>query len=272
MTRAQHNHPGGPPGKTPADDRLGDASVHIGDAPVHIGDAPGELVSRPAELAEAEAESESEAESTQTKSSGPDAQGRHVSAVALLTQAIEPVAEDMGFELLLLEWLGSGKRRVLRLFLDHPDGVSVADCSKMSRIIGNALDASEAAADTDPALLALLGRPYTLEVSSPGVDRPLTKRRHFADHVGGRVKLELWSALAPEEGGLPDERNFHGRIVSVEPEGAAEDDPNAPDDPRRGVVVVHDGERQRTLRFPLPRIRRANLVWEFLQGPTGPAV
>lgn len=252
MTRAQHNHPGGPPGKTPADDRL--------------GDAPGEGVSRPGTQAEL---TEAEAEPTQTKSTGrasePDAQGRHVSAVALLTKAVEPVAEDMGFELLLLEWLGSGKRRVLRLFLDHPDGVSVADCSKMSRIIGNALDASEAAADTDPALLALLGRPYTLEVSSPGVDRPLTKRRHFADHVGGRVKLELWSALAPEEGGLPDERNFQGRIAAVEV------DPDAPDDPRRGVVVVHDGERQRTLRFPLPRIRRANLVWEFLQGPSGPA-
>jgi ribosome maturation factor RimP len=180
-----------------------------------------------------------------------------VSAVAVLTRAIEPVVEDMGFELLLLEWLGSGKRRVLRLFLDHPDGVSVADCSKMSRIVGNALDANEAAADTDPALLALLGRAYTLEVSSPGVDRPLTKRRHFADHVGGRVKLELWSALPPDEGGLADERNFHGRIAAVEV------DPDAPDDPRRGVVVVHDGERQRTLRFPLPRIRRANLVWEF---------
>jgi ribosome maturation factor RimP len=187
--------------------------------------------------------------------------GRHVSAVALLTRAIEPVVEDMGFELLLLEWLGSGKRRVLRLFLDHPDGVSVADCSKMSRIVGNALDANEAAADTDPALLALLGRPYTLEVSSPGVDRPLTKRRHFADHVGGRVKLELWSALTDEEGGeeggLTDQRNFHGRIAAVEV------DPDAPDDPRRGVVVIHDGERQRTLRFSLPRIRRANLVWEF---------
>jgi ribosome maturation factor RimP len=190
----------------------------------------------------------------------PLEQGRHMTAVELLGRAIEPVVEDMGFELLLLEWLGSGKRRVLRVYLDHPDGVSVADCSKMSRIIGHALDASEAAPNTDPALLALLGRAYTLEVSSPGVDRPLTKRRHFADHIGGRIKLELWSALPPDEGGLADERNFHGRIAAVEV------DPDAPDDPRRGVVVVHDGERQRTLRFSLPRIRRANLVWEFTNG------
>jgi ribosome maturation factor RimP len=234
MTRAQHNLPG-QPGPTPAGDGVGDASSEA------AGDAAGDAADGAA-------------------SDAPG--GRHVSAVALLTRAIEPVVEDMGFELLLLEWLGSGKRRVLRLFLDHPDGVSVADCSKMSRIVGNALDANEAAADTDPALLALLGRAYTLEVSSPGVDRPLTKRRHFADHVGGRVKLELWSPLSPDEGGLADERNFHGRIAAVEV------DPDAPDDPRRGVVVVHDGERQRTLRFSLPRIRRANLVWDFTR-PTG---
>jgi ribosome maturation factor RimP len=178
-------------------------------------------------------------------------------AIALLERAIEPVVEDMGYELLLLEWLGSGKRRVLRVYLDHPGGVSVADCSKMSGIISNALDAREVAPDSDPALASLLSRPYTLEVSSPGVDRPLTKFRHFADHVGGRVKLELWSPLPAEEGGLAEEKKFHGRIAAVEP------DADAPQDPRRGVVVIHDGERRRTLRFALPSIRRANLVWEF---------
>lgn len=212
---------------------------------------------------------------TEHELGGDVVQGRHMSAIAVLERAIEPVVEDMGFELLLLEWLGSGKRRVLRVFLDHPNGVSVEDCSRMSRIIGNALDASEAAGkaagesgdesesgggDTavDPALVALLERAYTLEVSSPGVDRPLTRRRHFHTHVGGRVKVELWSPLTPDEGGSEqEERKFQGRIAAVE------DDPAAPDDQRRGFVVVHDEERKRTLRVALPRIRRANLVWEF---------
>lgn len=219
------------------------------------------------------------------------AQGRHASAEAVLARAVEPVVEDMGYELLRLEWLSSGKRRVMRLYLDHPEGVSIADCSRMSRIIGNTLDASEAAADAgadadadadadagaeptpdsglaaapeaarDPALVALLAHPYTLEVSSPGVDRPLIKRRHFAAQVGGRVKIETWTPLGPEAGGAEPaaggaERKFHGRIAAVE------EDPAAPDDQRRGVVVVSDPQRERTLRIPLPRIRRANLVWE----------
>ncbi|PRP90577.1 Ribosome maturation factor RimP [Enhygromyxa salina] len=198
---------------------------------------------------------------------GERAAGRHASAEAVLTRAVEPVVEDMGFELLRLEWLASGKRRVMRIYLDHADGVSIAECSRMSRIIGNTLDASEAAAgqgaDTaqapDPALVALLTHPYTLEVSSPGVDRPLARRRHFAAQVGARVKIETWAPLPPEFGGSEagsGERKFHGRVVAVE------EDPAAPDDQRSGVVVVHDHERDRTLRIPLPRIRRANLVWE----------
>lgn len=210
--------------------------------------------------------------------------GRHDGAVALLESAVEPLVEDLGYELLLLEWLGSsgargagGKHRVLRIYLDSPAGVTVGDCTRVGRILSSALDAHETAPEAgatglagglaggaggaepevetpahNPALAALLGKPYTLEVSSPGVDRPLTRRRHFADRVGARVKIET---LAPLEPGR-NEKKFYGRIVAVE------QDPSAPDDQRRGVVVVHDADGDRTLRVPLPRIRRANLVWE----------
>jgi ribosome maturation factor RimP len=186
-------------------------------------------------------------------------EGRQASAVALLESAVEPLVEDLGYELLLLEWLGAGKRRLMRLYIDSPAGVTIEDCTRLGRILSNALDARENAASQDaerrdPVLAALLGKPYTLEVSSPGVDRPLTRRRHFAEHLGGRVKLETWAALEP--GHDPREKRFHGRIVAVE------EDPAAPDDQRRGVVVVHDADGDRTLRVPLPQIRRANLVWE----------
>ena len=196
------------------------------------------------------------------------AEGRHASAISVLEEAVEPIVADMGYELILLEWIGGGKRRVMRLYLDHPDGISVKDCSRMSRIVGNTLDAQEVAAsegDTsvDPALLGLLRQPYVLEVSSPGIDRPLTRRPHFEAQIGGRAKLETHAPLesaaitpppAPERAGI--ERKFDGRIAAVEVDEAA------PDDPRRGTIVLHDVSGNRTIRVPLPRVRRANLVWE----------
>jgi len=171
----------------------------------------------------------------------------------LLEAAVSAVVGDMGFELLLLEWLGSGKRRVLRLFLDSPKGITVEDCSRMSRIVGNALDAAEAAAkagEGDMILASLLDRPYTLEVSSPGVDRPLAKRRHFEQFVGSKLRLETLEPLEPRD------HRFTGRIVAVQ------DDPTQPEDPEAALVVIADGEHERTLHVPLSRIHRANLVWE----------
>lgn len=187
------------------------------------------------------------------------AQGRHSAAIELLEGAVEPIVADMGFELLLLEWLGSGKRRILRVYLDSPAGVTIADCTRMGRIIGNGLDAVEAAAEAgegDPALASLLGRPYTLEVSSPGVDRPLSKRHHFADQVGAKIKLKTWEPVEADS----DARSFHGRLVAVE--APPDEDEDSAADPRRGLVVLHDPDQDRTLRIPIPLIRRANLVWE----------
>lgn len=198
-----------------------------------------------------------QSQDTTSKTAAPAAKGhRHGAATALLEAAIEPVCADMGYEALLVEWSGSGQRRVLRVFLDSPKGVTIADCTRMGRLIGNSLDAAEAAVEAgegSPALAALLAPGYTLEVSSPGVDRPLAKKRHFAAQVGGRVKLKTWESPAAADA---DERSFNGRLVAVH------DDDAAPEDQRRGTVVVHDPERDRTIPIPLPLIRRANLVWE----------
>ncbi len=191
--------------------------------------------------------------------SGPPPRG-------LLEAAVSAVVSDMGFELLMLEWLGLAKRRVLRIYLDSPKGVTVEDCSRMSRIIGTALDAAEAASKagepgSQPGLAALLDQPYTLELSSPGVDRPLARRRHFERYVGSKLRLEtlgpLESTLPGPPAAPPDrEHRFTGRIVAVQ------DDPTNPDDPEAALIVIADGEHERTLHVPLTRIRRANLVWE----------
>ena len=179
------------------------------------------------------------------------------SSVALLEEAVDPVARAMGYEIVLLEWLGGRGGRIVRVYLDHPNGVSLDDCTRMSRIFSNALDAAEADPQT-PALAALLAQPYTLEVSSPGVDRPLRRLSHFARHVGGRAVVRTREAIVPDS----DQKTFHGRIVGTEV------DASRPDDDRRGTVLLRALDGDIIYPISLVDIRRANLVYE-LPGPTG---
>jgi len=87
---------------------------------------------------------------------------------------------DHGLELVDLEWRGLGPRGVLRLFVDKPGGVGVGDCERLSREIGDVLDAA-----------ALIPGAYDLEVSSPGLDRQLRKEREFRWAVGKQVRCWL---------------------------------------------------------------------------------
>lgn len=186
-----------------------------------------------------------------TLPAGTDVDG-HDAATRLLEDAVDPVARAMGYEVVLVEWAGSRNGRIVRVYLDHPSGVSLDDCTRMSRIFSNALDAAEADPQT-PALTALLAQPYTLEVSSPGLDRPLVKLSHFARCVGGRALIKTRHAI---RGGDPDQRTFHGRIV-----GTAVD-PGHADDDRRGTVNLKALDGDTLYDISLADIRRAHLVYE----------
>ena len=182
----------------------------------------------------------------------------HAAAVRLLEDAVDPVARAMGYEVVLLEWgSGSGGRggRIARIYLDHPNGITLDDCTRMSRIFSNALDAAEADPEV-PALAALLAQPYTLEVSSPGVDRPLVRLSHFARHVGGRAVVRTHAPTVADS----DQKTFHGHIVG------SEVDPAAPTDDRRGTVILRALEGDIIHSIALTDIKRANLVFE-LAGP-----
>lgn len=109
---------------------------------------------------------------------------------------------------------------VLRIYVDHPDGVDLALCE---RVTGELRD--------------LLER-FSLEVSSPGLDRPLTKPEHFRRFVGREVRVRTADAI---EG----RRNFTGRLTAADGES---------------VSVEADGD---AVRIPLARIRRSNLVPDF---------
>ena len=141
-----------------------------------------------------------------------------------LRELLQPSIERLGYELADLEVRLGGRSGVVRVFIDHPDGIGLDDCEKVSRAISALLDVE------DP----LPGR-YDLEVSSPGLDRKLTKIEHFQRFTGEVVKVQT---RFPIQG----RRRFRGRLV-------ASNDSN--------IVVEVDGE---THELPLATIQTARLV------------
>ena len=98
---------------------------------------------------------------------------------------LEPVVREAGYDLEDLTVSAAGKRSVVRVLVDKDGGVTLDDVADVSRVVSDALDAAD---EQDPTLL---GTSYVLEVSSPGVDRPLTAPRHWRRNVGRLVKATL---------------------------------------------------------------------------------
>ncbi|WMS86527.1 ribosome maturation factor RimP [Pleionea litopenaei] len=117
-----------------------------------------------------------------------------------LNQMIEPAVEAVGFEFVGLEYVAEGRLSVLRIFIDHPEGITVDNCADVSRQVSAILDVE------DP-----ISGNYNLEVSSPGYDRPLFKLEHFERFQGEEIKLR---SHAPVDG----RRNFRGILKAVEGE------------------------------------------------------
>lgn len=140
---------------------------------------------------------------------------------------IEPVVESLGFELVGVEYLVQGGDGLLRVYIDTENGIVVEDCSRVSHQLSGVLDVED-----------VIKGHYSLEVSSPGLDRPLFSLAHFERFVGSEVKLRL---DAHQDG----RRNFRGKIVGVE-DGE--------------IVLLIDGEE---VCVPFLAIDRANLVAQF---------
>lgn len=121
-----------------------------------------------------------------------------------LRKMLAPVAEDLGFELIGVEYQ-PGARARLRLFIDKPFGVNVEDCATMSQAVSALLDVE------DP----IPGK-YTLEVSSPGIDRPLFRLDDFNRFLGERARIRMLRALPSLVPGGKPQRNFQGLLKGVE--------------------------------------------------------
>lgn len=114
-----------------------------------------------------------------------------------LWKLLEPAVRGLGFELWGVEYQSGSIPVLLRLYIDHPDGITVDDCGAVSEQVGAVLDVEEA-----------IRGDYTLEVSSPGIERPLFTEEQYRRYLDFDLKVRLsW----PEHG----RRNFRGRLVSV---------------------------------------------------------
>jgi ribosome maturation factor RimP len=130
--------------------------------------------------------------------------------IAALNRLIEPEATALGFDLVRVALFGKGDERTLQVMAERPDTrqLTIDDCADLSRRISDVLDALEEAG-RDPIEGA-----YRLEVSSPGIDRPLTRLSDYADWTGHEAKLTL---DAPLDG----QKSFRGEIDGVSGEDIA---------------------------------------------------
>ena len=141
-----------------------------------------------------------------------------------LTALIAPVVKALGCELWGIEQLSMGRHSMLKVYIDAPEGVDIEDCARVSRQVSSLLDVE------DP-----MSGKYTLEVSSPGLDRRLFRLDQYPAYVGSDVKISL---KRPYQG----RRKYSGQLRGIE----------------GGDVVL--GREDEELLFPFEEIEKANLV------------
>lgn len=151
------------------------------------------------------------------------------------------VAGTYGVELVEIELKGGGKARTLKVTIDKPEGVTHEDCANVSREVSTVLDVEEAVA----------GGSYTLEVSSPGLDRKLLKAEDYVRFAGSRVKL---MTLEPVNGN----RHFEGRLEGFHEGKLTLEMMMGTKKPKPGHA--HAGQK---IEIDLANVEKANLVPEI---------
>ena len=143
-----------------------------------------------------------------------------------LTQLLRPAVEGLGYELVGIEHLPMGKHTVLRIYIDSSDGITVDDCSRVSHQVSGVLEVEE----------PITGQ-FTLEVSSPGIDRPLFNFEQFKEFVGSKVKLKLYHAI---EG----KRKIVGLIESIDGDD----------------IVIKEADSDTSFQLQMDDIDKANII------------
>lgn len=115
--------------------------------------------------------------------------------ISNVKELLEPILIENGLELFDIEYMGSSRKGVLRVYIDKEDGVTIDDCTKISRELGNLLDVHEVVPGS-----------YTLEISSPGLTRPLRKPSDYTRFKGKTVKIKTIEDI-------DDRKIFKGKLV-----------------------------------------------------------
>ena len=142
--------------------------------------------------------------------------------------SLSGLLEAEGFDLILVEY--SRRSRVIRLFVDSADGMTLDNCTTVSHLVGDVLDAE--------GLDEALGGAYTLEVSSPGLDRPLTRPKDFIRFVGSKAKLTTRQPLGGRH-------KFEGELLAAD---------------NSAIQIEQDGD---SIQIAYEMIERARVVPEY---------
>ncbi|APE26925.1 ribosome maturation protein RimP [Aurantiacibacter gangjinensis] len=152
--------------------------------------------------------------------------------IARLTQVIEPEAEALGFELVRVKMTGSGDERTLQVMAEDPQTgqLVVEQCAQLSRAISDRVDALEEEG------VELVEGAYNLEVSSPGIDRPLTRAKDYANWAGHEAKISLIEKV-------DGHRQLTGELVGIE-----------------GDIVTIEDKQAGRIAVPLSKVHSAQLI------------
>ena len=156
-----------------------------------------------------------------------------IDVVARVTEIADPIVAHLGMELVDIEYKREGHSMVLRLFIDREGGVALDDCATVSRELSEILDVED-----------FIHANYTLEVSSPGINRPLKKEKDYLRYRGKLVRVKTFELLSDDAGN--PRKTFLGELL----------------DCSEGVIRLRLTEGQ-TAAIPLHKVAKANLEFEF---------
>lgn len=124
--------------------------------------------------------------------------------IDLAEELVTPILDDMGLELVDIEFVKEGKNWFLRIFIDQDDGLDIEECGKVSERLSEKLDA------LDP-----IPQAYFLEVSSPGVERPLKKEKDIEKAVGKNIHVKLYEPIEGEKAFEGELLHFDGNELQI---------------------------------------------------------